>query len=687
MKKYIILIIITVLLGQCKNENIMKNENTNKDSNCIDTNLANKVIDTLITKYGKNNSERITRGVKIVAAFWHKEDGTEKEFETFCKNNFIADEDKLKNIFDRLSENFETIKGHFNKINLDLNKPLHLDKGEILPIDLLFGGYDVSSHLTEDFFKNKIAMIVALNFPFYTLSEKEEKGKNWTREQWAYARMGDKYTSRVPAAILQKVSEASTLADTYISEYNIFMGNIVNNKNEKLFPKDLKLITHWGLRDELKSNYSGEKGFEKQKIIYEIMKDIISQDIPTEVINSAEYQWNPVSDKLFKNGKEIEFTKEPDTRYQHLLNMFLAQKDIDKYSPQYPTYISRKFDKEMEISQQDIEQLFIELVSSPEVKSVAEIIKKRLGRNLEPFDIWYTGFRAGNKIPETELDKITQKKYPDALALKNDLPNILIKLGWEKNRANEICSKIAVDPARGAGHAWGAEMKSEKAHLRTRIGKDGMNYKGYNIAVHEFGHNVEQTISLQDVDYYMLNGVPNTAFTEAIAFIFQKRDLELLGLSEDNPDKMNMIALDNFWSCYEIMGVSLVDMNVWKWLYKHPDATAGELKTAVIDIAKEIWNKYYADIFGIKDQPILAIYSHMIDVPLYLSAYPVGLLIDFQIEEYIQDKQFNIEIERMLKNGRITPQLWMEKAVGNKLSNTPLLRATKKAVEKINSEN
>ena len=59
------------------------------------------------------------------------------------------------------------------------------------------------------------------------------------------------------------------------------------------------------------------------------------------------------------------------------------------------------------------------------------------------------------------------------------------------------------------------------------VGKEGMDYKGYNIAVHELGHNVEQTITLQDVDHYMMHGVPNTAFTEAWAFVFQKRDLAL----------------------------------------------------------------------------------------------------------------------------------------------------------------
>ena len=74
-------------------------------------------------------------------------------------------------------------------------------------------------------------------------------------------------------------------------------------------------------------------------------------------------------------------------------------------------------------------------------------------------------------------------------------------------------------------------MRSAKTHLRTRVGANGMDYKGYNIAVHEMGHNVEQTFSLNNIDYYTLHGVPNTAFTEALAFVFQGHDLELLGLA------------------------------------------------------------------------------------------------------------------------------------------------------------
>ncbi|MDR1160937.1 MAG: hypothetical protein LBK45_01225, partial [Tannerellaceae bacterium] len=301
----------------------------------------------------------------------------------------------------------------------------------------------------------------------------------------------------------------------------------------------------------------------------------------------------------------------------------------------------------------------------------------RLDRKLEAYDIWYDGFKARSNLDETKLNEQTRALYPNAEALEKDLPNILVKLGFDKERAAYLAEKIAVDPARGSGHAWGAGMKGQKSRLRTRVPAGGLDYKGYNIAIHEFGHNVEQTISLYDVDYFMLNGVPNTAFTEALAFVFQKRDLEILGITDTNPEKEAMDVLDKVWSMYEICGVSMLDISVWKWLYAHPDATAEQLRTAVTSISKDIWNKYYAPVFGIKDETVLAVYSHMIGYPLYLSAYAFGQIIEFQLEKYLQGKDFAAEVNRIFKLGRLTPTQWMQEATGESLTVTPLLEAVR----------
>lgn len=648
----------------------------------ISNEIKDKVKNLLISKF-PHEKERIIKGVDQVASFWQEKDGSYSDFEKFCEDNFIGDLEKLNLYFEKISNNFEVINGHFNKMILDLKRPLDEDRGEILPIDQLFGSYNPSAHLSDDLFENKIAFVVLLNFPYYSLEEKIALAPKWSRKDWAYARMGDAFISRVPAEIYQEISKTFVDADTYISEYNIYMGNLIDKDKKTYFPKDLKLISHWGLRDELKAHYSDPKGVEKQRIIYNVMLRIIEQTIPNKVINSEEYNWDPINNKLYKNNKEIECESEDNIRYQHLLNVFNVMKKLDSYYPKNPTHISRKFEIDRELPEAIVEKLFVDYISSPQVKKTAKLISKRLGRKLEPFDIWYDGFKSRSSINEAELDKIVSEKYPDIKAFEKDIKNILVKLGFSVEKAEFIASKIEVDPARGAGHAWGADMKSEKAHLRTRVPKGGMNYKGFNIAMHELGHCVEQTITLQNIDYWMLKGVPNTAFTEAFAFVFQGKDLDILGIKNEDQNKRYYDVLDNLWSSYEIMGVSLVDMKVWNWMYKNPNATKSELKEAVIKIAKDIWNKYYAEVFGVKDSPILAIYSHMIDAALYLPDYPLGHLIDFQIQKYLEGKNLGTEMERMCIAGKILPNEWMKNAVGNEISIKPIMDDAEEALKYI----
>ena len=667
-------------LFSCKS-NTSGTENM-KEKRFISEKSVSEVTKSLLDSIGETQRIRIERGVKQVAQLWQQTDGTNEDFTTFCMENFIADSVQLDVLYKRLEKNFETLSGYFNEIDVTLKEPIQLVGFEESPVDMLFGGYDVRAHMDDDFYANKIAFVTALNFPFYSLDEKTKLGDTWTRKQWAYARMGDRFTSRIPAQVQQHLSQTLTNADSYISNYNIYMGQLVDAKGEKLFPADMKLITHWGLRDELKSDYADKvNGLNKQQLIYEVMKRIIDQSIPSEVINNGKYTWNPVENKIFDSGKELPSKPENDVRYEVLLQNFKANRQIDAYSPNFPTALSRNFDAAMEIPQKDVENLFKSLLSSQQVKEVAAYIKSRLGRDLQPFDIWYNGFKAKGEISEDELTKITSAKYPTPLAVEKDLPNILIKLGWKSEKARQIASLVQVDASLGAGHAWGALLRGQKARLRTRIGENGMDYKGYNIAVHEFGHNTEQTITLNDVDYWMLNGVPNNAFTEAVAFMFQKRDLELLGVKNANPDAEAFLALDNFWASYEIMGVALVDIAVWEWMYANPNATPAQLKDAVITEAKKVWNEYYAGILGGKDEPILGIYSHMIDYPLYLSYYPIGHLIDFQVEKQMKGKNMADEMQRMYTQGRIVPQIWMKNGVGQAISVEPTLKAVDEALK------
>jgi hypothetical protein len=271
-------------------------------------------------------------------------------------------------------------------------------------------------------------------------------------------------------------------------------------------------------------------------------------------------------------------------------------------------------------------------------------------------------------------------KYPTVAAFQADVPRILRALGFAPDKADWLAAHIAVDPSRGAGHAMGAVRREDKAHLRTRIPAGGMNYKGYNIAIHEMGHNVEQVFSLNGIDHWFLNGVPNNAFTEALAFVFQGRDLELLGLASPSEEANRLEALDDVWGAYEIGGVALVDMRMWRWMYAHPEATPAELKRAVRGIARDVWNKWYAPVLGRKDVELLAVYSHMVSNGLYLPDYPLGHVIASQLARAFREGDFGRDFERVCRQGRLTPDAWMKGAVGASLSSQAMLAEARRAL-------
>jgi hypothetical protein len=659
---------------------------------------VSKMEKELISRYGDAQKERISRGLKQVSEFWTDEDGTAEVFESFISENFAGDTTTLNAMFSRFERLFEKLDGHMLEIGREFRWQTDLDLGTIYPFDEVFAGYDPSAHLNDDLFKNKLAFIVLLNFPLTTLQERIDNGEKWTRRQWAEVRLAQRFSKRIPASVNLEAARAGAEAESYIASYNIWMHHLLDEKGNRIFPKGLRLLSHWNLRDEIKSDYGeGKEGFEKQKMIQKVMERIVTQTIPNNVIDNPFLDWNPYTnevkpalvsdggDESKKNLKAVN-QAEPDTRYETLLKTFKASRLTDPYSPTAPTLIARRFEEGRELPEERVKAMLEKVVSSPAAVEIGKLIEKRLGRKLEPFDIWYNGFLPKGKYTGNELDKIVSEKYPTADAYKKDIPNMLVKLGFSPERAQMLADNILVDPARGSGHASGSAMRSEKAHLRTRVEKGGMNYKGYNIAVHEMGHNVEQTFSLNLMDHWFLQGVPITAFTEAVAFVFQARDMELLGLADAAAKDEDMKTLNDFWAVYEIAGVARVDMQVWHWMYDNPEATPSQLKEAVLSISKDIWNRYYAPAFGKRDVVLLGIYSHMIDSFLYLPDYPMGHMIAFQIEDEIK-KNGNVgrEVERMTRQGMILPDMWMKGATGSIVSPDALLNAAEKAVEKIKS--
>jgi hypothetical protein len=642
-----------------------------------------ETVDRLIEIHGSTQEERIRRGVSQVAERWWPQDGDAGAFRIFCEENFITDAQELDRIFSRMEHLLEQVDGHLHEVSREIRRPADLDTGPVLGVDRLFSAFDLGSHVDEDLFDSKVAFLVLLNFPVHTLADRLESGPEWERATWARSRMAERFAARVPAEVAQGAMRAYLESDRYIAEYYIRMDRLATAEGKRLFPDGLRLITHWGLRDELKSQYADPDGLERQRAILAVMERIVRQEIPLEVIDNPDFLWSPQTNQVWTLENEpIELEREPDTRYRKLLDMFHAMKAADPYNPTAPSYVDRRFDQERQIPEREVEELLVAVLSSDEFRQTAERIRTALGRPLEPFDIWFDGFKARGEIGEDELDRIVSSRYPDVEAFQEDLPRILTALGFDGAKAAWLAERIVVDPARGAGHAMGAQRREDKAHLRTHFGPGGMDYKGYNIAIHELGHNVEQVFSLNGIDHWWLNGVPNTAFTEAFAFAFQGRDLELLGLASPSAEAKQMEALDMLWSTAEIAGVSLVDMQVWHWMYEHPDATPAELREATLSIAREVWNRYFAAVFGVADSEILSVYSHMIAYGLYLPDYAIGHIVAFQLREALQGPEFGAEFERMARQGLVSPDAWMHGAVGQPLSADALLASAKEALNR-----
>lgn len=624
------------------------------------------------------NAARIERGISQAAALWTAEDGSDEDFRTLVREHFCTTDSERVALFESLSRILENCYQSADMLTVDLLKPTQLtDSDEPTAADYIMSAYSPMAHFADDMFANKLAFITIMNFPHYSLEEKNAMGRSWSRLQWAMARMGDVFTTRVPAAVNTQLAQANADAENYIADYNIYMGNLRTEDGRQLWPDDKVLLSHWNLRDEIKALYADKQGGqEKQEMIYRVMQRIVNQSIPARAVNSPDYVWQPYS---------TEDAAEPYTRYERILAVAHALFEEDRFCPSAPTGIQRNFEEGVEIPAGELDSLFRALIGSEQVRQVASIIRDRLGRDLRPYDIWFDGFKARASLNEDKLTAATQRLYPDADAFAADMPRLLERMGFSSEEAGNIARHIVVEPARGSGHAWPCLGRKEEARLRTRIPAAGMDYKGYNIAVHEFGHCVEQVLDMYMIDHYMLAGVPNTAYTEASAFLWQHRDLQLLPDAKTamQTSQAGQLApdeiFDQFWSMYEIMGVSLVDMAMWRWIYDHHDATPEQLCNATLQIAKDVWNEYYEPVLGEHDCILLAVYSHMVNAPMYLPNYPLGHIVQYQLEEhlaqYTRQQDFAQEYARIYRLGRLTPKEWMIQAVGTPPSIEPVLHA------------
>ncbi len=639
------------------------------------------VIRDLLVENGPEDAERITRGINQVANLWLSENGTEADFTTFCMKQFLPSGPDLDTAFMSIERQFEVIRGHSREISLALDYPVVTMVRPVSELDRLFA----KSAPSTDYYKSELALAIALNFPYYSSAEKEQLGAEWSRVEWARVRIGDMFEYRSdPDKEPEPIELPDDLRD-YTSLYILSMDHMLSPDMEILFPVGTRLNSHNGLRDEIKGLYSRDQPLERQELISSIVMHIIYQTIPQCMIGETDFYWEPEANRVFiREGDqyiETDFTPEADRRYQVLHHSMISKMRKDVMYPEGSSYLTRTFENR-QLSEEKIIALLESVVASPEKAVVARMIEERLGRKIEPFDIWYSGFQSHANMSMDELDAIIRKKYPTPMAFQEDIPQILRRIGFPDSQADFIGEHVVVDPVPSGGHANGPQMKGAKAHLRTRFEPYGLNYKGYRIGMHEIGHTIEQNVSMYMSDFYFLKGIPSSPFTEAMADLIAYRDMAGLGVSPSySQEERELNAISTFWFVCEMGAEALHEIKVWHWLYDHPDATVDELKKATLNLAREIWNDYFAEIFGVEDIPIFAIYNHFISGALYLHSYPLGNIVLMQLEEYFEGRDFAAEMIRMCTIGNLTPDLWMIQATGKPLSSEPLLNSLRKALE------
>ena len=154
------------------------------------------------------------------------------------------------------------------------------------------------SHFNQDWFANKLALTVLLNFPLTTLEQRLSEGDDWTRRQWAETRLAQRFSSRVPAEVNQAIAAADARADQYIADYNIWMHHLLDDQGQRLFPARMKLLSHWNLRDQIKADYSETDGLVRQRMIQRVMERIVDQTIPEVVIDNPTVDWDPYTNQV-----------------------------------------------------------------------------------------------------------------------------------------------------------------------------------------------------------------------------------------------------------------------------------------------------------------------------------------------------------------------------------------------------
>jgi len=637
------------------------------------------VVEALVKQHGEGERGRAERGVRQVAARWQECDGTPAQFQSFCTERFVPTGADLDRLVDRLESALEQVYGHLYEMRRTLRRHSDLAGDEFEGVDDMLATFDPAPDLAEQMYRQKLAFLALLNLPRETLATMLQDGPAWNHAHWASVRIAQSFDARIPATLADRARHVGHAASQWVARQHIPVGTLVDASGKRWYAPDRALLTHWLVREEIKAQYNDASGLPRQRALAAVLGRAIDGRIPLAVMDRSDTRdWDPQAETRGGDAGTVGLA-----RYYHWIEQFKLAQAFDAYHPEHPTAIARKFELAREMSESDVEHLLTELLDHPSRIELAAFLRTRLGRDLEPFDIYFDDIAEARSA--SELDAAVTARFPNEKAFEQSLPEVLRQLGFKPSDADFLGSRIRVEIARGSGHAMRPRLPEYGAWLRTSRLKDRLGWDGFDTAMHELGHNLEQLCSTFFVPRPALRNVPNTACTEAFAFLYQSLGKRVLGL-DDASEADRAFAIDSIQTMLaacQIAGPSLLELHAWRWLYANPHADAAALRAEVLAIARRLWKRFYERDFGEDRNHLLAAYQHMINHPLYLPDYTIGHVMSHQIRSYMRGKDIAAETRRITSIGRFTPDLWMRNAVGSGVSPVPLAEASAEAIKQM----
>lgn len=635
-------------------------------------------VSSLVQLHGEGARSAAAAGVRRIAALWRDDDGPAEAFIDFCRTQFIADPDRRDLLVGRLETAIGALGGHLSEIRRTLRRGTDLRSEGVDALDGVLATFDPAPDLSDQLYRQKLAFAALLNLHKPDLAEMLRDGGQWTTRQWLEARIAQSFGARIPAALNDRARQVRHQANLFVSEFHVPVGTLVDATGRRWFEPGRKLIAHWLIREQVRACEGDPDGLPRQRALMHVMKRHIDGTIPVEVRQGSTTQdWDAERNTLA--GAPARAVAGPE-RYAVLREQFHLARAFDAYHPEHPTAIARKFELEREIPETVVERLLEDLLESPVRTDLSALLRERLGRPLEAHDIYFDD--PGGRGTGAELDRAVDAAFPDEKAFERALPDVLRGLGFSPSDADFLGGRIRVEIARGAGHAVRPGMPEYPAWLRTSRLERSFGWDGFDTGMHELGHNLEQLISTNHVASPLLRGVPNTACTEAFAFLYQSLGGRVLGVDRDGDAEaaFDRQAIETMLSACQIAGPSLLELRLWRWMYAHPDATVEAIRDTTLSIAADLWSRFYGPHFGPDPYHTLAAYQHMIAYPLYLPDYPLGHIISQQIRSFLRGRDVAAETLRICAIGRRTPDAWMKEAVGQGVSIEPMVRAARDAI-------